>query len=50
MVTWTIQKADESERKSAEARKRVDTLRTGTGRKDYPCALASPMKGSRACG
>ena len=35
MVTWIIQKASESERISAEARKRVDTLRTGTGRKDW---------------
>jgi aminoglycoside phosphotransferase (APT) family kinase protein len=35
MVTWVIQKAGESEKVSAEARKRVDALRTGASRKDW---------------
>jgi Ser/Thr protein kinase RdoA (MazF antagonist) len=35
MVTWMILKADESGRTSAEARKRIDALRTGGSRKDW---------------
>jgi Ser/Thr protein kinase RdoA (MazF antagonist) len=35
MVTWIIQKAGESERTAAEARKRVDAMRTGASRKDW---------------
>jgi Ser/Thr protein kinase RdoA (MazF antagonist) len=35
MTTWAIQKAGESEKMSAEARKRVDALRTGASRKDW---------------
>jgi aminoglycoside phosphotransferase (APT) family kinase protein len=35
MATWVIQKAGENEKMSAEARKRVDTLRTGASRKDW---------------
>jgi len=35
MVTWIILKADESERTSVEARKRVTALRTGRSRKDW---------------
>jgi Ser/Thr protein kinase RdoA (MazF antagonist) len=35
MVTWIVQKASESEKMSAEARKRVDALRTGASRKDW---------------
>jgi aminoglycoside phosphotransferase (APT) family kinase protein len=35
MVTWVIQKASESEKMSAEARKRIDALRTGTSRRDW---------------
>jgi Ser/Thr protein kinase RdoA (MazF antagonist) len=35
MVTWVAQKASENEKTSAEARKRVDTLRTGASRKDW---------------
>jgi hypothetical protein len=34
-VTWMIQKAKESEKSAAEARKRVDALRTGASRKDW---------------
>jgi hypothetical protein len=35
MVTWVIQQAGESEKMSAEARKRIDALRTGASRKDW---------------
>jgi aminoglycoside phosphotransferase (APT) family kinase protein len=35
MATWIIQKAAESEKMSAEARKRVDALRTGASRRDW---------------
>jgi len=35
MVTWVIQKADESEHAAAEARKRIAALRTGASRKDW---------------
>ena len=35
MVTWVIQKAGESPRVAAEARKRIAALRTGTSRKDW---------------
>jgi Ser/Thr protein kinase RdoA (MazF antagonist) len=35
MVTWVIQKAGENGKISAEARKRVDALRTGASRKDW---------------
>jgi aminoglycoside phosphotransferase (APT) family kinase protein len=35
MVTWVIQKAAESERAAAEARKRITALRTGASRKDW---------------
>jgi Ser/Thr protein kinase RdoA (MazF antagonist) len=35
MVTWIVSKAGESECTSAEARKRIDTLRTGGSRKDW---------------
>lgn len=35
MVTWVIQKAAESERVAAEARKRIAALRTGASRKDW---------------
>jgi aminoglycoside phosphotransferase (APT) family kinase protein len=35
MVTWMILKADESDRTSAEARKRLNALRTGASRKDW---------------
>jgi aminoglycoside phosphotransferase (APT) family kinase protein len=35
MVTWMILKADEGDRTSAEARKRLTALRTGASRKDW---------------
>ena len=35
MVTWVIQKANESERVAAEASKRITALRTGASRKDW---------------
>jgi Ser/Thr protein kinase RdoA (MazF antagonist) len=35
MVTWIVQKADENEQTAAEARKRVDAMRTGASRKDW---------------
>jgi thiamine kinase-like enzyme len=35
MVTWVIQKAGESPRVAAEARKRIIALRTGASRKDW---------------
>jgi Ser/Thr protein kinase RdoA (MazF antagonist) len=35
MVTWIVSKAGENERTSAEARKRVNALRTGASRKDW---------------
>jgi aminoglycoside phosphotransferase (APT) family kinase protein len=35
MVTWVIQKAGESPRVAAEARKRIVALRTGASRKDW---------------
>jgi Ser/Thr protein kinase RdoA (MazF antagonist) len=35
MVTWVVQKAGENEKTAAEARKRVDALRTGASRKDW---------------
>jgi aminoglycoside phosphotransferase (APT) family kinase protein len=35
MVTWMVQKASENEETAAEARKRVDALRTGASRKDW---------------
>jgi Ser/Thr protein kinase RdoA (MazF antagonist) len=35
IVTWIGQKANENKRTSAEARKRVDALRTGASRKDW---------------
>lgn len=35
MVTWMILKAGETERNAAEARKRVNALRTGQSRKDW---------------
>jgi Ser/Thr protein kinase RdoA (MazF antagonist) len=35
MVTWIVSKAGENERTSAEARKRLDSLRTGSSRKDW---------------
>lgn len=35
MVTWVIQKADESPRAAAEALKRIAALRTGASRKDW---------------
>jgi aminoglycoside phosphotransferase (APT) family kinase protein len=35
MVTWMILKADESDRTSDEARKRINALRSGTSRKDW---------------
>ncbi len=35
MVTWVIQKAGESERTAAEARKRITALRNDTSRKDW---------------
>jgi thiamine kinase-like enzyme len=35
MVTWVIQKANESEHVAAEASKRIATLRTGASRKDW---------------
>jgi aminoglycoside phosphotransferase (APT) family kinase protein len=35
MATWMVLKADESERTSAEARKRLHALRTGGSRKDW---------------
>jgi aminoglycoside phosphotransferase (APT) family kinase protein len=35
MVTWVIQKAGESERTAAEARKRITALRNNTSRKDW---------------
>ena len=35
MVTWVIQKAAESPRAAAEARKRIAALRTGASRKDW---------------
>lgn len=35
MVTWVVQKAGESHRIAAEARKRIAALRTGASRKDW---------------
>jgi aminoglycoside phosphotransferase (APT) family kinase protein len=35
MVTWIVQKASENERTAAEARKRVDAMRTGASREDW---------------
>jgi len=35
MVTWVIQKAAESEQIAAEARKRIEALRTGASRRDW---------------
>jgi aminoglycoside phosphotransferase (APT) family kinase protein len=35
MVTWVIQKANESDRVAAEASKRITALRTGASRKDW---------------
>lgn len=35
MVTWIVSKAGENERTSAEARKRLDALRSGSSRKDW---------------
>lgn len=35
MVTWVIQKANESERAAGEARRRISTLRSGTSRKGW---------------
>jgi len=35
MVTWVIQKANESEHVAEEARKRIEALRTGASRKDW---------------
>ena len=35
MVTWVIQKAGESEKVAAEARKRIQALRTGASREDW---------------
>jgi Ser/Thr protein kinase RdoA (MazF antagonist) len=35
MVTWMILKADETDRTSTEARKRLNALRTGASRKDW---------------
>ena len=35
MVSWVIQKAPESERTAAEARKRIAALRSGTSRRDW---------------
>jgi aminoglycoside phosphotransferase (APT) family kinase protein len=35
MVTWLSQKANESERTAAEARKRISALRTGASRRDW---------------
>ena len=35
MVTWVIQKAGESEQIAAEARKRIEALRTGASRRDW---------------
>jgi aminoglycoside phosphotransferase (APT) family kinase protein len=35
MVTWVIQKASESQKAAAEARKRISALRTGASRKDW---------------
>ena len=35
MVTWMVQKAGEKPETEAEARKRVDALRTGASRKDW---------------
>jgi aminoglycoside phosphotransferase (APT) family kinase protein len=35
MVTWVIQKANESPHAAAEARKRITALRTGASRKDW---------------
>lgn len=39
-VTWMIQKAGESQKTTAEARKRVDALRSGASRKDWLPFLA----------
>jgi Ser/Thr protein kinase RdoA (MazF antagonist) len=35
LVTWMAQKAGESEQTAAEARKRIDAIRTGASRKDW---------------
>jgi Ser/Thr protein kinase RdoA (MazF antagonist) len=35
MVTWIVSKAGENKRTSAEARKRINALRTGASRKDW---------------
>lgn len=35
MITWIIQKAGENEKTAAEARKRLNALRTGASRKDW---------------
>jgi len=40
-VTWMIQKARENEKTAAEARKRVDALRSGASRKDWLPFLAA---------
>lgn len=40
-VTWMIQKAGESEKTEAEARKRLSTLRSGASRKDWLPFLAA---------
>lgn len=34
-VTWMVEKAGESERTADEARKRLNTIRTGASRKDW---------------
>ena len=35
IVTWIVSKAGEDEHTSAEARKRLNALRSGTSRKDW---------------
>jgi hypothetical protein len=35
MATWIVQKASESAKTAAEARKRLDALRTGASRRDW---------------
>jgi hypothetical protein len=35
MVTWVIQRAAESDKAAAEARKRISALRTGASRSDW---------------
>jgi aminoglycoside phosphotransferase (APT) family kinase protein len=50
LVTWMIQKAGESEKTTAEARKRLDALRSGASRKDWLPFLAGGGRRCLCCG